>query len=320
MSPTFEWGVQLLRPVSEEQARSLAQRGLDRIPVHLPWRWWEQRRGVLDAKTTDWFLRPLRAERLPLLGVLGPALPHLLPDHALTVDDADFVARFSRACADAVALFPDIDVFRVEGELNAAPLERRITRRRRGRAWADPAFGAELLRSATGSVRAARPDACIQITVHASVPGWRRHLQRWLRAGVVFDRLGLVLQPALLLPDPELGRRVGDAVAQAQRIVGPGVPVEVAKIGYPTTGPRFTPRTQREFLVIAADAARASGAAGLTWWALRDQAHHDPMLRYWTPAQQRRYGLLYFDGTPKPAADELRVLATGDRFGGGGTS
>ncbi len=318
--PPFEWGVQLLRPVSSDQARALAEQGLDRVGVHLPWRWWEQARGALDPTTTDWFLGPLREHRVPLLGVLGPALPHLLPDHARDVDDPGWIDRFARSCSDCVALFPDIDAFRVEGELNTAALERAITRRRRGRSWGRPAFAAELLRAATGAVRAARPSARIQITVHASVPGWRRHLNHWLEAGVAFDRLGLVLQPSLLLPDPQMARRVGEAVDQARRVVGDDVAVEIARIGYPTTGRRFSPRAQREFLVIAAEEAQAAGAAGLSWWALRDQAHHDPTLGYWTPSQERRYGLLYFDGTPKPAADELRVLATGDRFGTGRTA
>ncbi len=320
MTATFEWGVQLLRPLSPEQAQALGRRGLDRVAVHLPWRWWEMHKGVRDTQTTDWFLGPLREQKLPLLGILGPAMPHLLPDHALAVDEDGWIARFSQSCAEAVDLFPDIDVFRIEGELNAAALERRVTRRRQGRAWRDPAMAAELLRAATTAVRTARPEASIQITVHAGIPGWRRHLRRWKQAGVTFDRLGLVLQPSLLLPDPEMARRVGEAVSQAQEVVGSEVAVEIAKIGYPTTGRRFTPRGQREFLVIAAEEARAAGAAGLTWWALRDQAHHDPMLGYWTPAQQRAYGLLYYDGTPKPAADELRVLATGDRFGGGTTA
>ena len=320
MTATFEWGVQLLRPLSPEQAQALGRRGLDRVAVHLPWRWWEMHKGVRDTQTTDWFLGPLREQKLPLLGILGPAMPHLLPDHALAVDEDGWIARFSQSCAEAVDLFPDIDVFRIEGELNAAALERRVTRRPHGRARPDPAMAAELLRAATTAVRTARPEASIQITVHAGIPGWRRHLRRWKQAGVTFDRLGLVLQPSLLLPDPEMARRVGEAVSQAQEVVGSEVAVEIAKIGYPTTGRRFTPRGQREFLVIAAEEARAAGAAGLTWWALRDQAHHDPMLGYWTPAQQRAYGLLYYDGTPKPAADELRVLATGDRFGGGTTA
>ena len=93
--------------------------------------------------------------------------------------------------------------------------------------------------------------------------------------------------------------------------------VEIARTAYPTRGARFTPRRQRRYLELAARSAQDAGAAGLHWWALRDQAHDDPILRYWTPPQERHYGLLYYDGVEKPAADALRVLATGDRYGEG---
>ena len=315
MSERFEWGVHLLRPVSNDEAQALSQQGLDRFAVHLPWRWWERVADTLDTETTDWFLRPLRSAGLPLLGILGPAMPHLLPDHAVAVHAPGWVDRFAAACGEAARRFHDIDVFRVEDVLNAAPLERRITGRRRGAPWRDPAFGADLLARSTAAVREARPHARIQITAHTGVPGWRRHVRRWIAAGVAFDRLGLVLQPGLFLPDPEQARRVGEVVAQAQGLTDR--PVEIARLGYPAGGRRHTPRGQREFLLVAAEEAQRSGAVGLCWWALRDQAHPDPILRYWTPPQERRYGLHYFDGTPKPAADELRVLATGDRFGGG---
>lgn len=316
MSEEFEWGVHLLRPVDAGEARWLGEQGLDRVAVHLPWRWWEAAPGTVDVRTTDWFLEPLRAAGVPLLGLLGPAMPHLLPDHAADVDAAGWLERFAASCATAVTAFPDIDCFRVEDTLNAAALERRLTRRRRGAAWKDPAFATRLLLAATTAVRRARPDARLQITAHVGVPGWRRHVRRWVDAGVDFDRLGLVLQPALVLPDPEMARRVGDAIEQARTLVD--VPVEIARVGCPTGGRRFSPRIQREFLGIAAAEAKRAGGAGLTWWALRDQAHADPILGYWLPDQERRYGLLYYDGTPKPAADELRVLATGARFAPGG--
>lgn len=315
MSERFEWGVHLLRPVTSDEARILAGHGLDRIAVHLPWRWWEPRRGQVDPRTTDWFLGPLREHGLPLLGLLGPAMPHLLPDHAQDTDADDWIERFAASCAQTVTLFPDLTAVRVEGALNAARFERLVTRRRRGRRWRDPVFATELLKAATAAVRAARPDVRIQVTAHAGVPGWRRHVQRWLEAGVSVDRLGLVLQPALVLPDPRMAGRVADAIAQARAVVGDSVPVEVARIGYPTGGARYTPRAQREFLAEAARSAQDAGAAGLSWWALRDQAFPDPVLGYWTPSQERRYGLRYFDGTAKPADEELRVLATGSRFG-----
>jgi hypothetical protein len=179
-----------------------------------------------------------------------------------------------------------------------------------------------LLRAAVEAVKVARPDASVRVTVHVGLPGWRGELRRWIRDGLRFDRLGLTVQPCFFLPDPELAARCGEAVVEAittlRGELGDDAPaVEIARTAYPTKGSRFTPRRQRRFMELAAKSAQDAGAEGLHWWALRDQAHDDPILRYWTPSQERHYGLLYYDGVEKPVADTLRVLATGDRFGEG---
>lgn len=321
MSESFEWGVHVLRPVGPQELALIRRAGISRVSVPLPWRWTEPQRGNWQLAALDHFLSPLREAGLPLQGLLGPAMAHALPDHALDVDAPDFAARFATACGAIAERVPDITVFRVESELNAAAWWERVgTRRRRGNAWRDASFRCELLRSAVGAVRGARPDAEIRVTLHAGVPGWRSELQRWLREGVEFDRLGLTLQPCFLLPDPALATRCGDAVLEAKEVLATGsskATVEVSRVAYPTRGSRFTPRRQRNFLEEAARSAQQAGAVGLHWWALRDQAHDDPILRYWTPAQERHYGMLYYDGVEKPVADALRVLATGDRFGEG---
>ena len=171
------------------------------------------------------------------------------------------------------------------------------------------------------AVRDARPDAEIRVTIRPGVVGWKTDLVRTLRAGPLFDVLGLTLPSSFLLPDPDLSGDIGEWVAEVREVLqGVGredLPIEVARCGYPTHRKRFSPKAQREYLVGAAQSARSAGACGFHWWSLRDQAHDDPVLRYWTPEGERHLGLLYYDSTPKPAMDELRVLATGDRFGGG---
>jgi len=321
----MEFGVHLLRPGSAEQAAMLAAAGPLRISVHLPWRWAERPRGSWDLSSIDHFLAPLREAGLPLQGILGPAMPHLLPEFALRDGGADgdgFVAAFAEHCAEYARRCPDITVFRVEDELNGAwAWDQLRTRRRRGERWRDPGFRADLLAAATSAVRAARPDAELRVTVFAGVPGWRRALRRWASAGVTADRVGLTLQPTMFLPDPRQAARVGEAVEQARAAVSgwagsPGV--EVSRLGFATASERYSPRKQREFLVRAAESASEAGSLGLHWWALRDQAHDDPMLAYWSPSRERHMGLLYYDGLPKAAMEELRVLATGHRFGAAG--
>ena len=318
---SFEFGVHLLRPVSADEASLLATTGLARVTFFAPWRWLEQRRGNVDATSMDHFLAPLRAAGVPLQAVLGPAMPHLLPDHAAAAD-GDFVPRFAAYCGAAAKALEDVRVFRVEDDLNAAFLWDGLrTRKRRGRQWRDPAFRTSLLRQAVLAVREARPDAEIRVTLHAGIPGWPAELRRWLTGGVAIDRLGLTVNPCGLLADPEMADRVGEAVAEARDeldAAGSDAPVEVSRTGYGTYRSAWSPRRQREFLERATEAARSAGAAGLHWWALRDQAHDDPILKYWTPARERHMGLLFYDSVPKPAMDELRVLATGDRFGEGG--
>lgn len=313
----LEWGVQVFRPVTVAEAAALRDAGLGRITAQIPWRWLEPRPGAWDTETIDHFLAPLREAGLALQAVLGPAMPHLLPV-GQGADVPGFVPRFATFCAEAAARLPDVTVFRVEDELNAAfAWEVLRTRRRRGRAWLRPAFRLDLLLAATAAVRAARPDAELRVTVRASLPGWRRELRTWLDAGLRPGRLGLAFGLPRLLPRPAQGARIGDVVAAARLLLdragAADVPVEIARIGYQTRGRGFTPRAQREFLVEAASAVARAGASGFHWWSLHDQAWDDPVLGYWTPSRELHSGLLSFDSTPKPAMEELRVLATGRR-------
>ena len=298
--------------------------GVNRLTVDLPWRWI----GGISAGSRQWapldhFLDPLRECGLPIQGILGPGMPHLLPDAVLAdggADHPDYIERFTAYCGDVARRLDWIDTFRVEDELNAAPhYESFVTRRRRGLAWRKTDFRLRLLRASVDAVRAARPDADIRATIHASLPGWKVELRRWLAAGIELDRLGLSLRPCFVLPDPALAERVGEALEEAREVLAAGPwtkpALEIARIGYPTHRGFFSPRKQREFLDIAARQARAGGALGLHWWSLRDQAHPDPILGYWPPAQERHFGLQYYDGTDKAAMDEFRVVATGDRFG-----
>ena len=315
----MDFGLHLLRPVSAAEATALRRLGLAAVTAPLSWRWAERQRGAWDLSSIDHFLSPLRAAGVPLQGGLGPAFTHLLPEHVVAEGGADsegFVGLFSAACARIAVACPDVGVFRVEDGLNGAWLWDGLrTRRRRGRRWRDRGFRLELLSATLEAVRRARPDAELRVTLDTTLPGWTRTLARWSASGLDFDRLGLRVDPARLLPDPRLGARVGELVARAR--AGTDRPVEVAHLVYATEGRGRSPRRQREFLVIAAAAAAEAGAAGLHWGPLRDQAWPDPMLGYWLPERERFCGLAYYDGTPKASLDELRVLATGDRFGEG---
>jgi len=325
---TFEWGVHLLRPADPDQLRELGRSGVTRVTVHVPWRWiGGLRRGPREWGPLDHFLDPVKDSGMPTQGVLGPGMPHLLPEAVLSeggVDDADYIERFAAYCADAAERLTWVTAFRVEDELNAAPLyETLVTRRRRGAAWRRSDFRLRLLRTAVDAVHEVRPDASIRSTIHASMPGWRAELRRWLAAGIQLDRVGLSLRPCFVLPDPTMAERVGEALREAREVVGSGPwartppKLEVGRIAYPTHRAAFSPRRQREFLVLAAAQARDAGAVGFHWGPLRDQAHPDPILGYWPPAQERHFGLQYYDGTAKAAMDEFRVVATGDRFGEG---
>ncbi len=323
-----EWGVHVLRPVTPAQLRELARNGVNRVTVHVPWRWI----GGLAPGPREWgpldhFLDPIRASGIPVQAALGPGMPHLVPDAVLNDGGADhdeYVERFAAYCGDAASRLEWVDTFRVEDELNAAPhYESLVTRRRRGKAWRRTEFRLRLLRASVDAVRAARPDASIRTTVHASMPGWKVELRRWLAAGIRVDRLGLSLRPCFVLPDPTMAERVGEALGEARDVFAAGPwakeapDLEIGRIGYPTHRAMFSPRRQREFLEAAAREAVAGGALGFHWWSLRDQAHPDPILGYWPPAQERHFGLQYYDGTAKASMDEFRVVATGDRFGEG---
>jgi len=238
-------------------------------------------------------------------------------------DSEDYIEWFANYCRRMAQHCEDIEVFRVEEDLNAAFWWDGLrTRRRSGRVWRDPSFRRRLLLRSCEAIREVRPQAELRVTFRPGIPGWQRDLGRLARAGLPISRIGLSLPASTLFADPELGRDIGSWVAEAIGILNPagegGLEVEVARCGYPTHRSRFSPRSQREFLACASASAEAAGSVGFHWWALRDQAHDDPILGYWTPDSERHMGLLYYDSTPKPAMDEFRVLATGDRFGEGG--
>ncbi|MEE2828573.1 MAG: hypothetical protein VX498_05265 [Myxococcota bacterium] len=321
----MEWGVQIHRAITAADTSVLAAAGLNRVTVPLPWAWVERRKGQVDFAALDHFLEPLRTAGLPLQGVLGPGMRDRWPawlHEAGGVDHPDYIQHFASHCALLASRLTGIEVFRVEEDLNAAFWwEGLRTRKRRGRAWRSASFRRRLLLESCAAVRDARPDVEIRITLRPGIPGWEKELRRWLKAGLEFHCLGLTLSSSHVLPDPDLSEAVGEWVGEVGEVLANSGAsdrsIEIARIGYPTQPERFTPKRQREFLVGAARAAREAGAVGFHWWSLRDQAHDDPMLGYWTPEAERHMGLLYYDSTPKPAMDEYRVLATGDRFGGG---
>jgi hypothetical protein len=220
---------------------------------------------------------------------------------------------------------PELDLVRVEDELNSAhPWETVRTRRRRGKRWRDRSFSAELLLTSCAALRDARDDVSLRVTLQAGSLGWKRDLSSWLAQGLRVDRLGISLAPCAWRPDPRLAERIGRALSEASALLAAhdgaceATELEVSRVSYPTHRAAWTPRRQREFLVKAVASASRAGAVGFHWSSLRDQAYDDPSLGYWTPASQRHEGLLYYDGSSKPIMDELRVLATGDRFGEGG--
>ena len=325
----MEWGVHVVRPISPAEVGALEQAGVNVVTVPLSWRWMESAADRFDMAAIRHLLASFSGSSVRLQGLLGPVMPHALPQWLLDrggIDVQEFGSFFARYCTRVVQELPEISLFRVEDELNAAhPWETLRTRRRRGRRWRDSSFRSELLLTACAAGRHARPDAALRVTLRAGVPGWQRELRSWLRQGLVVERIGVSMSPCSWLPDPSLGSRVGRAVEDARAAIAAQqygaleqpCEIEVSRISYPTHRQMWTPRRQREFLGTSVAAARRSGASGFHWSSLRDQSYDDPSLGYWTPGRERHEGLLYYDGSPKPVMDEFRVVATGDRFGEG---
>ena len=321
-----EWGVHVLRPITVEGAQALACVGVDRITVHLPWRWLEGKRHRWEWAGLEHFLSPLRESGVPLQGILGPSMPHLMPAWVQDqggVDAPDYVEWFTDYCRRTVEHLSWISVFRVEDEINSAwGRERLRTRRRRGRAWGRSSFRRRLLAAGVGAVRDQRPEAEVRLTLRLDHGSWNRELMGWWKTKISFDRLGLCLPSPALRPRTDMGTQVDEVVREVRAILGSSPrpihpPIELSRVGFPTHRQSFSPRHQRLFLAGIGAAVGRCDLQGLHWGALRDQAHDDPLLGYWSPADERHLGLQYYDGMPKPALDELRALATGDRFGGG---
>ena len=327
MSPT-EWGVHLARPVTVREVELLERSGIQVVTVSLPWAWMERREGNFDFTALHHLLRPLKDSSLRVQGLLGPAMWHALPEWLRGRGGADapgFVDAYARYCGRLVAELDVLIAVRVEDDLNSAhPWETLRTRRRRGRRWRDRSFRAELLLAASEAVRAQRPELEQRVSLQAGALGWARELGSWLKQGLQVERIGLSFSPCSWFFDPQRGASLAGPLARLASLLAAsaqagGTPPEGARVSYPTHRVSWTPRRQRQFLACAARSAQKGGAVAVHWSTLRDQAYDDPSLGYWTPARERHQGLLYYDGSPKPAMDELRVLATGDRYGEGGS-
>ncbi len=308
-------GITLLRPVDRALASTLAEARLGRVAIHLPWAWVEDREGRWDPRGTDRLLAPLREAGLPIHGILGPAMPHLLPlwlHRSGGVDRPDFIERFADYCARVADRERDIRSFRIEDEVHSACWEAVRTRRRVGRAWWSRSFADRLLSKAITAVRAVRPDATLELTLSARAPWTGLAMRRLVALAPAIDEVGLGHLAHGLLPGVDRGETLGEAVAQARARLP--WPVGVSRLGHPVDLGRRTPRLQADYLVRASQSVEAAGGAGLTWASLRDQAHDDPSLGYWPPAWERSLGLRSYDGTPRVGWEELRRLSRGGRF------
>jgi len=171
-----EWGVHVQRPVSPAEVAALELAAIDVVTVPLSWRWMEASPGVLDMSAVRHLLAPFSGSALRLQGVLGPAMPHNLPDWVVRaggVDAPEFTSWFSSYCARAAAELPELKLCRIEDELNAAhPWETLRTRRRRGRSWRRASFRRDLLLASCAAVRSARPEIELRVTLQTGTLGW----------------------------------------------------------------------------------------------------------------------------------------------------
>ncbi|MCK6529877.1 hypothetical protein L6R50_20730 [Myxococcota bacterium] len=313
----MRWGVRTLRLLTLDQCRLLKEKGIDWVRIPLPWSFVERRRGQRDWAPTDrWLSAPLESG-LSVLGIVGEGFAHATPawvEGEGGIQAPDHARRLADYVSDVVSRYPAVRGWQVEECLNGWAWEVLGSRRRKGRGWADAATRLRLLREAAEAVRRADAGAKVHVTVTADLPGWRRSAAEWRDAGLRIDVLGLSLFPCRVVPLPSLASRVGEAVHAAREIAG--IPeIEISATGFPTHRDPWTHARQREYLAGAAREAREAGAAGFFVSHLRDQAHDDPELGYWMPDQARNLGIWRYDGTPKAAFDELRVVIREDRYG-----
>ena len=75
-----EWGVHVQRPISPREVELLEQAGIDLVTMPLSWRWMEQVEGRFDTVAVKHLIGPLAGSSMRVQGLLGPAMPHALPD------------------------------------------------------------------------------------------------------------------------------------------------------------------------------------------------------------------------------------------------
>ncbi len=313
----MRWGVRVLRSLTHQDALRLREKGFAWVQTSLPWGWVEKTPGAREWQAVERWLAPMEEAGLSVVGMVGQGFHHLLPTWAVTpggVLHPEYLLRLGAYVEEVVARHPSISHWMVEDCLNAWAWDHFRTRRRKASSFRDSGFRQELLTTLTRAVRSGSKEARIHLTLATAVPRWRRVLAEWQADGIPFDVVGLSTFPCQWIPEPHLAERVGEVVAEVRSLL-PRHEVEVAATGFPTHSTLFTHAAQRHYLTLAATSARREGASGFFVSTLKDQAHDDPDFDYWMPSPERHLGLWRYDGTPKAAFDEMRVVIREDRYG-----
>ena len=307
----FMWGIEAghlpNRIVDLKDLNLIKSNGMNWIGVDFIWKKISPEYKEYDFTFYDQLVSRANSVGLEVLGRLGNGYNgvgeerNLVPDWAKV--DESYPEKLSQYISKTVSHFREkIGYWVVENEANNVILHRLVGWRRGN--WGNEILK-EVLKRGCEAVRGRDPKAKVVVSVCSAIPGWVNYLKKVDRWEVDYDVVGLQDYPFGIL---EMGRfarltrhapldlfrdRVINRIKNECEVARRFKPdVIFTEMGFHT---RFEQeKRQAEALRYEVRGALAGGARGCFWFCYKD----DPTD---FPEQEKHFGLVRADGTPKPA-------------------
>jgi hypothetical protein len=309
----FKWGIEAghlpNRLLTSEDLNLIKSNGIDWIAIDFIWRRIEPKE--FDFTYYDRVVNEANKAGLKVLGRLGNGYSsvgeerNLIPDWT-SIDNPNYPEELSKYIYATVSHFKGIGYWVVENEANLA-LGHTIMGWRKGN-WNEEKIRV-ILEKGCKAVRKADSGTKIVISVSTPVPGWIDYLDKVTNKWKIdYDVVGLqdypfgILEFGVLTPLTKhihlnpLKNRVISSMKHECEVARKFKPeVMFTELGFHTTYNQD--ERQVEALKYELKGAIEGKANGIFWFAYKD----DPTD---FPKQERHFGLIKTDGTPKPAWHE----------------
>jgi len=312
----FQWGIEAghlpNRVLTSEDLSFIKSNGINWIGVDFIWKKIEPRPGEFDFAYYDWVLDEANRAGLEVLGRLGNGYNgigkerDLVPDW-IDIEDESYPEELSKYVYATVSRYKGkIGFWVVENEANNVKAHK-IVGWRQGD-WSEEKVR-RILEKGCRAIRRADPDAKLIVSVCSTIPGWVEYLDKVTNKWKVdYDVVGLQDYPFGIWEFGRLAsltKQIPLSKWKDQAISNMKYECEVARnfkpevifteLGFHSSYDQE--ERQVEALRYEIKGAIEGKAKGIFWFAYKD----DPTD---FPEQEKHFGLVEADGTPKPGWGE----------------